>query len=155
MSDANDHINSDWRLTDPLKAGSDIRIAAKQWFYEALIPTAYPYLIRGDANNARNLNCETGGHFSWPNQPDAFQTYATVGYGADGTPDKAIFFFAKGIGAGSSPPADLGDEMFRPLSQGGLGIEKLQFFTPRVFGSKIAHAVQNNYGCKAAWLPYS
>lgn len=152
---ANEHIYGDWKLPDEQKAGNDIRIAAKQWFYQALIPVAYPYLIRTSANvvNARNLDCQTGGTFSWPSQPDMFQMAATVGYNTNGTPQTAAFFFAQGIGKDASPPKSLGDEMFRPRSQDGLGIEKMTFFTPRVFNGKIAHAANGTWGCKAAWMP--
>jgi hypothetical protein len=153
---ANEHMYSGWKLQDEEKAASDIRVAAKQWFYQALIPTAYPYLIRTSAGitNARSLDCQTGGTFSWPNQPDMFQMQATVGYGTNGVPQKAVFFFAKGIGKDASPPASLGDEMFRPRNKDGLGMEKMLFFSPRVFGGRLIHAATGTWACKAAWLPW-
>jgi hypothetical protein len=154
LKSADGHVDSDWSLpTNPQTTVDALRTASRQWFYEALIPTAYPYLIRGNANNARNLACSSTS--AWPNQPDFFQMYATVGYDAAGNPIKAIFFFTRGRGGASSPPATLGDEMFRPRGgpDPGLGIEKLQFFTPRIFNGKIAHAVNGTGNCSTGFLP--
>ena len=80
---------------------------------------------------------------------------ATVGYDDNGSPINGIFYFTTGIGGGSSPPAQLTDEMFRPRSgpNPGLGIEKLQFFTPRIFNGKIAHAINGTFRCALGWLP--
>ena len=84
-----------------------------------------------------------------------FQMNATVGYDEGGKPINGDFFFAKGIGRNASPPASLGDEMFRPRSgeDPGLGIEKLRFFTPRLFGGRIYHAMQGVETCALGWLP--
>lgn len=156
LTSANQHIDSDWSLPDnPAVMANTLRTASQQWFYEALIPTAYPYLIRGNGTNARNLDCQMVDRRGWPNQPDSDQMLATVGYDNSGNPIKAIFFFTTGIGGGSSPAGSLGDDMFRPRTgpQTGLGIEKLSFFTPRVFGGKIAHAVSGSYTCQLGWLP--
>jgi hypothetical protein len=94
-------------------------------------------------------------HLSWENQPDMFQANATVGYDKDGHPITADFFFTKGIGRNASPPASLGDEMFRPRGgeNPGLGIEKLRFFTPRSFGGSVYHAMQGLETCALGWLP--
>jgi hypothetical protein len=128
--------------------------AAKQWFYEALIPTAYPYLMRLNAPNARDARCQVQG-IGWPNQPDYFQEYVTVGWDTDGNPIKANFFFTRGIGGAASPPSSIGDEMFRPATgpNPGLGIEKLQFFSPRVFGNAVTHALTNTRECSVGFLP--
>jgi hypothetical protein len=156
LSTAYQHIDSDWSLPEPSVAAQILRTSAKQWFYEALIPTAYPYLIRANnANNARNLSCDRGNHFGWFNQPDIFQMNTTIGYDSSGNPINGVFFFTRGIGGASSPPQSLGDEMFRhrDAPNPGLGIEKLQFFTSRVFGGKIARAVNNATACDLGWLP--
>jgi hypothetical protein len=153
LKTADQHIDSDWSLpTNPQVSIEAFRTASRQWFYEALIPTAYPYLIRANTSQARSLSCTSGG---WPNQPDFFQMNATVGYDNNGNPINGDFFFTRGQGGAASPPAQLGDEMFRPRSGAnpGLGIEKLQFFTPRVFGGQITHAVNNTYRCSAGFLP--
>jgi hypothetical protein len=42
----------------------------------------------------------------------------------------------------------------RVLSTGAPGAgEELSFFTPRLFGGKIAHAVSGSYTCSVGWLP--
>jgi hypothetical protein len=158
LTAADGHIDTDWALPDDIKPTVDaFRTSSKQWFYEALIPTAFPYLIRANSNQARNLDCDAGHyeHFGFFNQPDMFQMNATVGYNADGTAINADFFFTKGIGGAASPSASIGDEMFRPRSgpDPGLGMEKLQFFSPRVFGGRIVHAINGTYACSLGWLP--
>jgi hypothetical protein len=155
LSAADKHVDTDWALpTNPEAAANSLRTASKQWFWEALIPTSFPYLIRGNGPNARNLDCLTDAR-GWPNQPDAFQMNATVGYNNDGSAINGIFFFTQGIGGGSSPSGQIGDEMFRPRNgpDPGLGIEKLQFFSPRVFNGKIAHAINGTFRCSVGWLP--
>lgn len=158
---ADGHIDSDWSLpspTDDSKTVDKLRIASKQWFYEALVPVAYPYLIRGNANNARNMDCKINTVTkteAWPNQPDDAQMLATTGYDNGGNPVKSIFFFTRGIRGGSSPPAGLADDIFRPrgASPPGLGVDKLSFFTPQVFNGQITHAVKGTSWCDVGWLP--
>lgn len=145
-------IDSNWSA--PPAANTDVALsrAAKQWFYEALVPTAYPYLIRASGvNNARNLSC---GLFR--NQPDVDQMNAIVGYNADGSPITADFFFTQGVGGGSAPPASLGEDMFRQPADAthpGLGMEKQDFFTARVFNGEIAHASNALSTCGVGFLP--
>jgi hypothetical protein len=156
LMDAKKEVDGAWSLPADTSAAVDsMRTASKQWFYEALVPTAYPYLIRGNATNARSFACQLGDTQLWPRQDDKMQMLATVGYDNNGTPIKAIFFFTQGIGGGSNPPASLADEMFRPRGgpSPGLGIEKLSFFSPRVFGGKITHALNNYPWCGLGWLP--
>jgi hypothetical protein len=153
LMDANTHIDSDWSLpNNPSVAADALRTAAQQWFYQALVPVAYPYLIRGNSFNARYLRCTESTH--WPAQPDVDQMQATVGYDGNGNPIKAIFFFTRGVGGGSSPPATLGDKMFAPrgIGSSALGIDKLSFFTPSVFRG-IVHAVSGTSKCSVGWLP--
>jgi hypothetical protein len=145
------HIDADWSAPDAARADEALSTGAKQWFYETLIPTAYPTLIRATGvNNARSLGCNL-----WPNQPDQNQMYATTGYDANGNPIGSIFWFTKGKGGGSSPPASLGDDMFRPrgAQNPGLGIEKLSFFTARVFNGEIQHAIPSAANCGVGFLP--
>lgn len=144
-----------WSLPETEATSDFLRTASRQWAYEALIPTAFPYLIRANGTNARSLDCGMGSTQAWPNQPDSDQMQATVGYDTNGNPIRAAFFFTAGIGGGSSPAASLGDAMFRPRSgeRPGLGIEKLGFFAPRLFGGRIYRAVQGSWGCQLDWLP--
>jgi hypothetical protein len=55
----------------------------------------------------------------------------------------------------ASPKSSIGDEMFRPRSGAnpGLGIQKLNFFSPRVFGGKIYQAIANTSYCGLKWMP--
>jgi hypothetical protein len=148
-------VDSDWSLPSPTEAANTYRTASKQWFWEALVPAGYPYLIRAnEANNARNLRCyfEDRDKWAWPNQPDEYQMNATVGYRSDGSPINAVFFFSRGLGGAMSPPGQIGDEMFKPLNQGGLGMEKYQFLTPRVFG-QVYRAVNKTAACEVGFLP--
>ena len=117
-------------------------------------PDCVPYLIRAtNASNASSLDCRSELH--WPNQPNMFQLNATVGYEEGGKPISGVFFFAKGIGGAASPNASIGDEMFRPRSgpNPGLGIEKLGFFSTRLFGGRIYHAIQGTTACALGFLP--
>jgi hypothetical protein len=135
---------------------ANLRKAAKQWYWEALIPTAYPYLIRAAAPDAKQINCGfPGDKKAWPNQPFYLESREIVGYNDAGNPIKGVYFFARGIGGASSPDSGrLSDELFR-LDSGtnpGLGIDKLSFFSPRVFGRTI-HALNNIKDCGVMWLP--
>jgi len=156
LTESDGHISTDWALSAEINPAVDAyRTSAKQWFWEALIPTAYPYLIRANnATNATTLNCDSD-LWRFPNQPDMFQMNATVGYDTKGKAINGIFFFTKGIGDGASPPSSIGDEMFRPRSgpNPGLGMEKLRFFSPRVFGGTIYHAIPNTFYCSMKWFP--
>jgi hypothetical protein len=145
-------IDSNWSAPPAANANVALTRAAKEWFYEALIPVAYPYMIRASGvNNARNLNCRL-----FPNQPDVDQMNAIVGWNSDGSPMTADFFFTQGVGGGSAPPASLGEDMFHQPDEAGhpgLGMEKQTFFTARVFNGEIFHASNNLGACGVGFLP--
>ncbi len=156
LTAASRHVDSDWSMPpNPATSAVPIRIAAKQWFYESLIPVAYPYLLMARAGNARQLSCELVDRAGWPNEPDSTQMQATIGYDGSGVAERAIFWFAKGFGGGSAPPAGIGDSIFRPrdVQDPGLGIEKMHFFTPRVFNNRIVHAIDHSSYCSVGFLP--
>jgi hypothetical protein len=150
------NIDSTWELPEVSVMSDSLRKGAKQWYWEALIPTAYPYLIRSAAAEARQINCGfEGDKRAWPNQPPNLESHEIVGYNDGGSPVNGTYFFARGIGGGASPDSrKLSDEMFRPDSgpNPGLGIDKLAFFSPRVFGRTI-YALNNVKGCGVMWLP--
>ena len=164
------HIDADWALPDPksaqvTSAQDRLRLASKQWFYEELVPVAYPYLIRGNAANARQMNCRINSSThteAWPNQPDSAQMQATTGFDEAGSPITSNYFFTRGILGGSSPTSALSDLGFNPVKadpQGrlkldALGIEKLSFFTPGEFNGQITHAVKGTDWCDVGWLPH-
>jgi len=147
-------VDSGWALPGRTQAVGALRISTKQWFWETLLPTAYPDLIRAaNQNNARHLDCKLGSdRGAWPNQPDEYQMNATVGYRADGSPINGVSFFTRGVGGKLTASPLIGDEVFKPLAEGGLGMEKLQLFTPRVFG-QIFHAVDHTSVCQVGFLP--
>lgn len=155
LMDLSVHATGDWEPSDnPENVAVPLRTGTRQWFYEALVPTAYPYLIRAN-NNARNVHCVMNGgdRVGWPNQPDSAQAWVTVGYDDIGNPIRNMFFFARGLGGANSPPDSLAGEMFKSRNEGGLGIEKLSFFTPRVFNGKVAHAVNTGGKCELGGMP--
>ena len=147
--------NREWKPSDDQsKVEAQLRTGAKQWFYEALIPAAYPYLIRSPMSNARQANCSSStGRQGWPNQPDVDQMQAITGYDNNGNPIRSVFFFTNGYGGGSSPTSTLGDKMFKPLTEGGLEMQKLNFFTPRVWSGEIFHALPGQEKCEVGFLP--
>lgn len=149
-------VDSSWELPEVSVMSDSLRKGAKQWYWEALTPTAYPYLIRSAAPDAKNINCGfPGDKKAWPNQPYYLESHEIVGYNGAGNPVNGVYFFARGIGGGASPNSGrISDEMFRSPtgSNPGLGIDKLSFFSPRVFGRTI-HALNNVYGCGVMWLP--
>lgn len=152
------HVDSDWSLP---KTGNDpsdnIRFAAKQWYWEALIPTAYPYLIRSVAPSAQAIDCRiSDGRRAWPNQPGPLDDHANVRFNQDGSAVKGVYFFARGIGGAASPDwnkvKDSLYPIFKPVNEGGLGIERLSFYSGRAWGG-IVHAENGVQGCGAMWLP--
>ncbi len=144
-----------WPEVNRTAAISELQTAARQWSYEALMPVGYPYLIRANGvSNARSLNC-VDVRQNWPSQPDQFQMNAITGYDASGNPISSDFFIARGNGRNASPAASVAEAMFRPREgdEPGLGMEKLQFFTPRIFGGRIQRAINGTPSCTLGWLP--
>lgn len=152
------HVDSDWSLENVGSDPSDnIRFAAKQWYWEALVPTAYPYLIRSVAPSAQAVDCRiSDGRRAWPSQPPQLDDHANVGFNQDGSAVRGVYFFARGIGGAASPDwnrvKDTLYPIFKPVNEGGLGIERLSFYSGRVFGG-IVHAENGVQGCGAMWLP--
>lgn len=158
LAKAGVQIYDSWKL-DPsaVKATrTSMSVASTKWFYSELVPAYYPWLIKGDAANARDLDCLVRDH-RWPNQPDDAQMRATVGYDASGNPIKNVLFFARGVGPGASPYANLGRDMFAPLigpGDNGAGVDRLEFFTPSTFDGLIAHAHDHANSCDVGFMPY-
>ncbi len=153
---ADSRIEGAWRIPrDDSATVSRLRSSARVWFYEALVPVAYPYLIRGNRLNARDMDCQLSGRRGWPNQPDDAQMQVTVGYDGNGSPIRAIYFFSRGIGGAMSPPGGIGDSMFAPLEgpKTGAGIEKMSFFTPQVFERGLLIASSGQRLCAVGYIP--
>jgi hypothetical protein len=152
LMDLSHHAATDWLLPEnPEAVATPLRLAAKQWFYEALVPVAYPYLIRAN-DDAKRVQCRGIGS-GWPAEPDSAEMWVTIGYDGNGNPIKGMYFFARGFGRDSSPPDSLGQEMFKPRRDGGLEMEKFTFLTPQVFGNRVAHAVNTGFYCELGNMP--
>lgn len=155
LEDAERHIKSNWGLEDTAPE-SALRTASQQQFYESLIPVAYPDLIQGNVD--RPVGLYSGGDaqsfFCWPGQPDDAQVSATAGYDASGNAIKNRFFFTRGWGWTSPPTDRVFDGLFKPRNQGGLGVEKLSFFTPRIFGGVLFRATNGVSACGVGFLPF-
>jgi len=129
-----------------------LRLSLKQWIAEALVPVAYPTLIRatpfgaGGPSNVRLLDC--GGRNPF-NQPDSGQMRAIEGFNDSGTPVQPWYFFTHYF---TSPKDHLTEYLFNAPNAPtpGLGIPKLEFLTPRVFGRFWLA----NHGAKNCDLPW-
>jgi hypothetical protein len=142
-------VDSDpnWVLGAPGNAREALIRAAKQTIAEVLIPKAYPVLydlgpIYG--LNARNWNCFyeavftgiTRHKYLFADEPDSGQVVerfpntswypatAIGGVNATGSTDGARI---------PTPTAAIMDPVFAPDGLGGLGLRKLEFFSPRLF----------------------
>jgi hypothetical protein len=140
-------VDSDpnWVLGAPGNARDGLIRAAKQTIAEILIPKAFPVLYDLGApypRNARNWNCfydvpfSTRHKYLFADEPDGGQVterfpdtnwYPTMAIGAvnavDHQSDARI----------PTPPGSVMDPLFQPPALGGLGLKKLEFFTPRLF----------------------
>ena len=129
----------DWRLGDVGQARDGLIRAAKQTIYESLVPVAFPVMYDlGKIDNARNWYCD-GGPFTvnkhlFAEQADGAQfigrfpatqyepTIAVAAAHAVGN-----LHSARILGV----PAPVTDVLFKPVAQGGLGLNKLEFYSPR------------------------
>jgi hypothetical protein len=151
LMDAEQHIKSNWTLENMKPVEDVLRTASTQHFYESLVPVAYPYLIQGTPDGpAGQYNSRDAHSFlCFAGQPDNAQVSATAGYNGSGQPIKNRFFFTRGWGLTASPPAKLADDIFRTTT----GLEKLSFFTPRIFG-KVYQATNGVNACGVGYLPF-
>ncbi len=162
-------VDSDWKLPpDPAKAIADIDLQTRRWIAMTLAPVAYPYLIRatpygrgGGPSNARDVVCQVPSiHVprAWDSErpfthwSDAVQFKATIGFENDGVPIPAVFFFTRGFDTNSLPtPTDRFVNLLfnspRAGNDPGLGIQRLDFFTPRTFDGRLKVANQNANYC--------
>lgn len=145
-------VDHDWALPPTsAQAIKDMRQAAGQTIAEALIPAAVPHLIRATPGlaNGRALDCGTilkWGHYWFKDLPDSSQMYTVDGRYPDGSAYKT--FFLLNYVQRSQLPDALAKSLFAPIADDprNLGIEKLSFFSKRVFG-RILHADTGNNYC--------
>jgi hypothetical protein len=139
-------VDSDpnWILGQPGAARDALIRAGKQTIAEKLVPLAYPVMYdlgRVYGLNARNWNCfyvvfVTKRKNLFQDEPDGGQVVerfpkndwtpviAVGGADAQGHTDSARI---------PSPPGSFMDDLFRPPALGGVGMKKLEFYTPRLF----------------------
>ncbi len=150
LTAAASRVDSDWAVPSDLGVAADaIRTASQQFFYESLLPIAYPYLLQvsqappAGPDNARKVSCWYDGYWKDPftDQPDSAQDRQIVGFNADGSPIKPVVLIRRGpftktgggphIVLGHAPDASITDPLFVPASPGspGIGLNKLQFFS--------------------------
>lgn len=137
-----------WRLPpDTGTAVASLKQASQQWFAETLVPAVYPRFNRGTPppggpGDANGLSC-TAYRFldrfpyqkhPWSSQPANAQIRTTEGFQAGGTPQLASYFFSRVGTDDASPPSSLTNMLFTSTSAGGLGLNTLDFISPRVFG---------------------
>jgi hypothetical protein len=129
---------TDWRLGT---VREDLRRASKQTIYERLVPLAYPVLYDlGESGNARGWYCDGGIAFDknlFNDQPDSGQF---IGRFASGNPGyyapTMVVAQANARGRGhdariAGPPASVTDPLFQSAVNGGIGLTKLEFYSPR------------------------
>ena len=155
--------DKDWMLPPSIFPAVDqMSTAAKQWFYQTLLPVVYfevqvnPAPPSGPAN-ARDYTCfsslrRPGSRTSRPfgNEPDSGQVRIITGFAPNGTPTAPVYALASDLGTNPFrvPPASLTDPLFRgpddPLGP-GLGLRKLELYAPRYFS--FGRTVTNDARC--------
>ncbi len=151
MQAVRDRIDNAWKLPPTVdEAIPPLRLAANQWFANALVPSVYPDLIwvTPKPQGAGNPN-GTGCYFDygdvsyqrhpWAGLPDNMQVQITLGY--RGTTEVKTGLFAT-RGFNNFPSATIGNLLFnRPDARSpGLGLHPLRFFDPALFGGSLLHA---------------
>ena len=129
----------DWRLGNVGQAREGLVLAARRTIYERLVPVAYPVMYDIGQINARDWKCD-GGHFGPVPLPDkhlfAGQTDDSqfIGRFSNWTTTIAVAeAHAVEHGADARIPGidpSITDVLFKPTDQGGLGLNKLQFYSP-------------------------
>jgi hypothetical protein len=138
--------DSNWILGSPGNSRDDLIRAAKQTISEILIPKAWPVLYdlgNPYTHNARVWNCyyiptQFGTHhdYLFRDEPDSGQVgerFARTNW----NPVMAIGgVYSEDSGEDArvpTPPSSIMDPLFKPVALGGLGMKKLEFFSPRLF----------------------
>jgi hypothetical protein len=128
----------DWRLGSLGKTREDLRRVAKQMIYERLVPLAYPVLYDlGESGNARGWYCYGGAVTYDKNlfgeQPDGGQFIGR--FPADHWSPTIAVATTRTVGSLHSArvpgiPASITDVLFKDPENGGLGLTKLEFYSP-------------------------
>jgi len=145
-----------WKLpSNPRPTLDAIGRAAQQWFAEQVTPAAYPWLLRGTPQPlgppvARAITCYSAVFTAqtsqpWRAYPNSAEFRPVDSWTADDTPVLPTYFFSRaGIDAVNlSPSPAIVDRLFGDPAQGGLGMSKYRFLSPRVFGG-LQNALDQN-----------
>ncbi|MDO8185702.1 hypothetical protein Q5424_15485 [Conexibacter sp. JD483] len=158
-------VDNDWRLPATMgTASAQLKLSAKRWFAESLVPTAFPYLLRatpkpvgsGTAVGTECMLRDNYGNRWFSSHPwDRIDGGASVGVtelwenGGRRTttlwPTRDFNVFPKS--------ASISDLLFRSETarDPGLGLSRLAFFSPDNFGGRIWSA---NDRAKRCDLPF-
>ena len=132
----------DWRLGNVGQAREALRVAAKRTIYERLVPLAYPNMYElGQLSNARDWYCNNGifsplvpDKYLFKGQADSAQFVARF----PETPWSALFAVGRAHATGHGAdaripgiPASIADTLFKPVAEGGVGFNKLEFYSTR------------------------
>lgn len=127
---------TDWRLGNLGQARDALIRAAKQTIYAHLLPLAYPFMyqLAGWAN-ARDWWC----YVPWPypdrylfrKQADGAQFVGRYPGATTVAVAKASYQDSGGDAYVPGIPASITDRLFNPVAAGGLGLSKLEFYSPR------------------------
>jgi hypothetical protein len=139
-------ITSDpWRLDDISTSLAQLRLATKQAIYQALLPVVYPVLydLGTGVGDARSWVCRGGGllvdkrlfhntgpgaQMTWPvlSPSGEVQSHIIAVGGRHAVAHLTSAFIP-------SPPDTLTAPLFKDSSQGGVGLYRLQFYSPQNF----------------------
>ncbi len=130
-------VDTDWKPPDPAVKEAALRTAVKAFYYQTLVPVAYPNLFRADKtvgppNTAGEITC--GSAKPWNDgEPPTAQDNQTTDFAANGTPISPVVFIRKnGRYLWGDPPSG---EILAPLFEKsgpdlpGLGLNKAQFYS--------------------------
>jgi hypothetical protein len=127
----------DWRIGSIGNAQDTLIRAARQTIYTRLFPLAYPVMYDlGGVRNAREWHCN--GPFInkklFADQADGAQFIARfprTGWNPRIAVAQVHAQGSKGSARIHGPPGPITDSLFKDPSAGGLGLQKLDFFSPR------------------------
>ena len=159
MQAVRDRIDNAWKLPPTIDDMlPPLRLAANQWFANALVPSVYPDLIwvtpQPQGSGSPNwTSCEfsvgEGGTIidhPWRDLPASMQVKITLGF--IGTREVKTGLFATD-GFRHSPSGTIGNLLFNApdARSPGLGLEPLRFFDPGLFDGRLLHADDASERC--------
>jgi hypothetical protein len=129
---------TDWRLGNVGNARAGLIRAAKQTIYERLVPLAYPVMYDlGGVGNARDWECLGAAFFLFDKHLFADQADGAqfVGRFAGGWSPTIAVAQEHATGNGHDAripgiPASITNTLFDSVDKDGLGLDKLQFYSP-------------------------